>query len=148
MKYSTQQPLLFSQKNPFGGLGCLKQGAVTGERSERNERNDKSGNSSSCALQEAKQTLPPRRSSSSGESERSERVGKDSGEAQGEGEVRQPPVGIAVAVARQREPLCRLPDGHPTHSHHSRVMPSMKGKRLTAGGLVYVCVCSNKLYIV
>ncbi|XP_057213780.1 BAH and coiled-coil domain-containing protein 1 isoform X2 [Triplophysa rosa] len=127
MKYSTQQPLLFSQKSPFGGLGCLKQRAVSGERRERNERNEKSGNSSSCALQEAKQTLPPRRSSSSGESERSERVGKESGEAQGEGEVRQPPVGIAVAVARQREPPCRLPDGHPTHSHHSRVMPSMKG---------------------
>uniref|UniRef100_A0A672M8W1 BAH domain and coiled-coil containing 1 n=1 Tax=Sinocyclocheilus grahami TaxID=75366 RepID=A0A672M8W1_SINGR len=100
MKYSSQQPLLFSQKSPFGGLGCLKQGAVTGERSERNERNGKSGR-----------------------------------EVQGEGEVRQPPVGIAVAVARQREPLCRLPDGHPTHSHHSRVMPSMKGKRLSAGGV-------------
>ncbi|XP_050979938.1 BAH and coiled-coil domain-containing protein 1 isoform X2 [Labeo rohita] len=127
MKYSSQQPLLFSQKSPFGGLGCLKQGAVTGERSERNERSDKSGSGSSCALQEAKQTLPPRRASSSGENERSERAGKDSGEAQGEGEVRQPPVGIAVAVARQREPPCRLPDGHPTHSHHSRVMPSMKG---------------------
>uniref|UniRef100_A0A673HX14 BAH and coiled-coil domain-containing protein 1-like n=1 Tax=Sinocyclocheilus rhinocerous TaxID=307959 RepID=A0A673HX14_9TELE len=96
MKYSSQQPLLFSQKSPFGGLGCLKQGAVTGERRERNERN---------------------------------------GDVQGEGEVRQPPVGIAVAVARQREPPCRLPDGHPTHSHHSRVMPSMKGKRLSTGGL-------------
>ncbi|XP_016122717.1 BAH and coiled-coil domain-containing protein 1-like isoform X3 [Sinocyclocheilus grahami] len=124
MKYSSQQPLLFSQKSPFGGLGCLKQGAVTGERSERNERNGKSGSGLSYALQEAKQTLPPRRASSSGENER---AGKDSGEVQGEGEVRQPPVGIAVAVARQREPLCRLPDGHPTHSHHSRVMPSMKG---------------------
>ncbi len=84
MKYSSQQPLLFSQKSPFGGLGCLKQGAVTGERSERNERNDKSGSGSSCALQKAKQTLPPRRASSSGENERSERAGKDSGEAQGE----------------------------------------------------------------
>ncbi|XP_051530152.1 BAH and coiled-coil domain-containing protein 1-like isoform X2 [Myxocyprinus asiaticus] len=121
MKYSSQQPLLFSQKSPFGGLGCLKQGAAPGERSERNYK------SSSCALQEAKQILPPRRASSSGENEHSERVGKDSGEAQGEGEVRQPPVGIAVAVARQREPLCRLSDGHPTHSHQSRVMPSMKG---------------------
>ncbi|XP_016385912.1 BAH and coiled-coil domain-containing protein 1-like [Sinocyclocheilus rhinocerous] len=124
MKYSSQQPLLFSQKSPFGGLGCLKQGAVTGERRERNERNGKSGSGLSYALQEAKQTLPPRRASSSGENER---AGKDSGDVQGEGEVRQPPVGIAVAVARQREPPCRLPDGHPTHSHHSRVMPSMKG---------------------
>ncbi|XP_051969193.1 BAH and coiled-coil domain-containing protein 1-like isoform X4 [Xyrauchen texanus] len=124
MKYSRQQPLLFSQKSPFGGLGCLKQGAATGERSEKN---NKSGSSSSCALQEVKQILPPRRASSSGENERSERVGKDSGESQGEGEVRQPPVGIAVAVARQREPPCHLSDGHPTHSHQSRVMPSIKG---------------------
>ncbi|TRY99905.1 hypothetical protein DNTS_004338, partial [Danionella cerebrum] len=123
MKYSSQQPLLFSQKSPFGGLGCLKQG----ERRERNERSDRSVSGSSCAFQEAKQNLPRRRGSSSGENERTERPGKDSGEAQGEGEVRQPPVGIAVAVARQREPPCRLPDGHHTHSHHSRVMPSMKG---------------------
>ncbi|XP_059387229.1 BAH and coiled-coil domain-containing protein 1-like isoform X3 [Carassius carassius] len=127
IKYSSQQPQLFSQKSPFGGLGCLKQRAVTGEKSERNERNDKNGSVLNCTLQEVKQTLPPRRASSSGENEHSERAGKDSGEVQGEGEVRQPPVGIAVAVARQREPPCRLPDGHPTHRHHSRVLPSMKG---------------------
>ncbi|KAI4873192.1 hypothetical protein NFI96_019314 [Prochilodus magdalenae] len=122
MKYSSQQPLLLSQKSPFGGLGSLKQGTANGDM--RNERN---GGSTSCAQQEGKQTLPSRRaSSSSGENERSERVGKDSGEVQREGEVRQPPVGIAMAVARQREPLCRPPDGHATHSRHGRVLPSMK----------------------
>uniref|UniRef100_A0A8B9KI35 BAH domain and coiled-coil containing 1b n=1 Tax=Astyanax mexicanus TaxID=7994 RepID=A0A8B9KI35_ASTMX len=122
MKYSSQQPLLLSQKSPFGGLGSLKQGMANGDM-----RNEKSGGSASCAQQEGKQTLPSRRaSSSSGESERLERLGRDSGEVQREGEVRQPPVGIAMAVARQREPLCRPPDGHATHSRHGRVLPSMK----------------------
>ncbi|KAK3528870.1 hypothetical protein QTP70_011747 [Hemibagrus guttatus] len=122
MKYSNQQPHLLSQKNPFGGLGSLKQGAVNGEKNDRSEKNR---GGASCAHQEGKQTLPSRRASSSGESERSERAGRDSGE--GEGEVRQPPVGIAVAVARQREPLCRPPDRPATHSRHGRVLPSMKG---------------------
>ncbi|XP_053367819.1 BAH and coiled-coil domain-containing protein 1 isoform X2 [Clarias gariepinus] len=122
MKYSNQQPHLLSQKSPFGGLGSLKQGAVNGDKNERSERNR---GVASCAHQESKQTLPSRRVSSSGESERSERAGRDSGE--GEGEVRQPPVGIAVAVARQREPLCRPPDRPATHSRHGRVLPSMKG---------------------
>ncbi|KAG7325024.1 hypothetical protein KOW79_011340 [Hemibagrus wyckioides] len=121
MKYSNQQPHLLSQKSPFGGLGSLKQGTVNGEKNDRSERNR---GGASCAHQEGKQTLPSRRASSSGESERSERAGRDSGE--GEGEVRQPPVGIAVAVARQREPLCRPPDRPATHSRHGRVLPSMK----------------------
>ena len=47
----------------------------------------------------------------------------------GESEVRQPPVGIAVAVARQREPSCRPVDSHPS-SRQGRVHPSVKGKRL------------------
>ncbi|XP_026770655.3 BAH and coiled-coil domain-containing protein 1 isoform X1 [Pangasianodon hypophthalmus] len=121
MKYSNQQPHLLSQKSPFGGLGSLKQGAVNGDKNDRSERNR---GGASCAHQDGKQTLPSRRASSSGESERSERAGRDSGE--GEGEVRQPPVGIAVAVARQREPLCRPPDRPATHSRHGRVLPSMK----------------------
>ncbi|TSK14785.1 BAH and coiled-coil domain-containing protein 1 [Bagarius yarrelli] len=118
MKYSNQQPHLLSQKSPFGGLGSLKQRSAGNDKSERNR------GAASCAHQEGKQTLPSRRPSS-GESERSERAGRDSGE--GEGEVRQPPVGIAVAVARQREPLCRPPDRLATHNRHGRVLPSMKG---------------------
>lgn len=128
MKYSNQQPHLLSQKSPFGGLGSLKQGAANGDKNDRSERNR---GSASCAHQEGKQTLPSRRASSSGENERLERAGRDSGE--GEGEVRQPPVGIAVAVARQREPMCRPPDRPATHSRHGRVLPSMKGKP-PAGG--------------
>lgn len=46
----------------------------------------------------------------------------------GESEVRQPPVGIAVAVARQREPPCRSADSHP-NSRQGRVHPSVKGKQ-------------------
>ncbi|KAL2101948.1 hypothetical protein ACEWY4_003709 [Coilia grayii] len=110
LKYTTQQPQQqqpqqqppqqqqaqpLSQKTPFGGLGSLK---------------------ASCSLQGTKPVLQPRRSSSSD----SQRVdcgggrGRELSEAvHGEGEVRQPPVGIAVAVARQREPPCRLTDSQP-----------------------------------
>lgn len=137
MKYSGQQPHLLSQKSSFGGLGTLKQGAVNGGKNDRSERNQ---GSASCAHQEGKQTLPSRRASSSVESERSERVGRDS--CEGEGEVRQPPVGIAVAVARQREPLCRPPDRPATHSRRGRVLPSMKGKPPAGGSeCVRMCVC-------
>lgn len=134
MKYSNQQPHLLSQKTPFGGLGNLKQGTANGDKNDRSEKN----RGASCAHQEGKQTLPSRRASSSGEIDRSERAGRDSGE--GEGEVRQPPVGIAVAVARQREPLCRPPDRPAIHSRHGRVLPSMKGKP-PAGGSECVRLC-------
>ncbi|XP_068610506.1 BAH and coiled-coil domain-containing protein 1 [Brachionichthys hirsutus] len=114
MNYSSQQPLLLPQRGPFGGLGCLKQG---GERSE------KGGAKSSTSTQDTpKQSLPPRRASTN-EGERSDRGGKEAGEA-GEGEVRQPPVGIAVAVAR---PPHRSPDNTPGHSRQGRVLPGMKG---------------------
>lgn len=110
MNYSSQQPLLLPpHRGPFGGLGCLKQSG------ERSERVDKGGT--------PKQSLPPRRGSAN-EGERGDRGGKDLGEA-GEGEVRQPPVGIAVAVAR---PPHRSPDNTAGHSRHGRVLPSMKGQ--------------------
>uniref|UniRef100_A0A8C5ENB6 BAH domain and coiled-coil containing 1b n=1 Tax=Gouania willdenowi TaxID=441366 RepID=A0A8C5ENB6_GOUWI len=117
MNYSSQQPLLLPQRSPFGGLGCLTQG---GERSERGE---KGGAKSNTFQQETpKQSLPPRRAPTN-EGERSDRGGKEAGEA-GEGEVRQPPVGIAVAVAR---PPHRSPDSTPGQSRQGRVLPSMKG---------------------
>ncbi|XP_056890510.1 BAH and coiled-coil domain-containing protein 1 isoform X2 [Takifugu flavidus] len=109
MNYSSQQPLLLPpHRGPFGGLGCLKQSG------ERSEKVDKGGT--------PKQSLPPRRGSAN-EGERGERGGKDLGET-GEGEVRQPPVGIAVAVAR---PPHRSPDNTAGHSRQGRVLPSMKG---------------------
>ena len=114
LKYSNQQqPLLLSQKSPFGGLGSLKSGLAGG----------------SCALQGSKQALPPRKAPGN-DGERSDcgGRGREMGEAgHGEGEVRQPPVGIAVAVARQREPPCRPADSHPS-SRQGRVHPSMKGE--------------------
>lgn len=109
MNYSSQQPLLLPpHRGPFGGLGCLKQSG------ERSEKVDKGGT--------PKQSLPPRRGSAN-EGERGDRGGKDLGET-GEGEVRQPPVGIAVAVAR---PPHRYPDNTAGHSRQGRVLPSMKG---------------------
>ncbi|XP_065806046.1 BAH and coiled-coil domain-containing protein 1 [Labrus bergylta] len=117
MNYSSQQPLLLPQRGPFGGLGCLKQGG------ERSEKGDKGGAKSNTSPQDPpKQSLPPRRGSTN-EAERGDRGGKEAGEA-GEGEVRQPPVGIAVAVAR---PPHRSPDNTPGHSRQGRVLPSMKG---------------------
>uniref|UniRef100_A0A096M1X0 BAH domain and coiled-coil containing 1b n=1 Tax=Poecilia formosa TaxID=48698 RepID=A0A096M1X0_POEFO len=99
MNYSSQQPLLLPQRSPFGGLGCL----------------NKSGDPS-------KQSLPSRRGSTN-EGEKTDRGAKEAGEA-GEGEVRQPPVGIAVAVAR---PPHRSPDSIPGNSRQGRVLPSLKG---------------------
>ncbi|XP_077359899.1 BAH and coiled-coil domain-containing protein 1 isoform X1 [Festucalex cinctus] len=116
MNYSSQQPLLLPQRSPFGGLGCLKQG---GERSEKGER----GGGRNSSLQDPpKQSLPPRRGSCN-EGEKGDKGGREAGEA-GEGEVRQPPVGIAVAVAR---PPHRSPDNTSGHSRQGRVLPSMKG---------------------
>ncbi|XP_047183541.1 BAH and coiled-coil domain-containing protein 1 isoform X2 [Scophthalmus maximus] len=117
MNYSSQQPLLLPHRSPFGGLGCLKQGG------ERSEKGDRGGAKSNPSQQDTpKQSLPPRRGSTN-EGERGDRGGKESGDA-GEGEVRQPPVGIAVAVAR---PPHRSPDNTPGHSRQGRVLPSMKG---------------------
>ncbi|KAJ7989812.1 hypothetical protein DPEC_G00308380 [Dallia pectoralis] len=121
LKYSNQQqPLLLSQKSPFGGLGSLKSSGAGG------------GNpGGSCTMQGSKQqqALPVRKGPAS-DGERADCGGRsrEIGEAlgHGEGEVRQPPVGIAVAVARQREPPCRPGDAHPT-SRQGRVHPSMKG---------------------
>ncbi|XP_016310428.1 BAH and coiled-coil domain-containing protein 1-like [Sinocyclocheilus anshuiensis] len=112
LKYSNQQPLLLSQKSPFGGLGNLKTGP----------------NGTSCSFQGGKQTLPSRKSQSH-ESERADcgGRGREIGDAPHvEGEVRQPPVGIAVAVARQREPPCQASGSHPS-SRQGRVHSTMKG---------------------
>ncbi|KAM9837358.1 LOW QUALITY PROTEIN: BAH and coiled-coil domain-containing protein 1 [Aulostomus maculatus] len=116
MNYSSQQPLLLPQRSPFGGLGCLKQGG------ERSEKGDRGGSKSNTSQDPLKQSLPPRRGSIN-EGEKCDKGGKEAGEAV-EGEVRQPPVGIAVAVAR---PPHRSPDSTPGHSRQGRVLPSMKG---------------------
>uniref|UniRef100_A0AAY4ARJ8 BAH domain-containing protein n=1 Tax=Denticeps clupeoides TaxID=299321 RepID=A0AAY4ARJ8_9TELE len=95
LKYNSQQQQqqqpLHLQKSPFGGLGSLK---------------------ASCSLQGSKPALAPRRGSTN-DSQRPDCGGRtrDAGEVvHNDGEVRQPPVGIAVAVARQRDPPCCLTD--------------------------------------
>lgn len=118
MNYSSQQPLLLPQRSPFGGLGCLKQAG------ERSDKGDRGGAKSNTSLQDPpKQPLPPRRGATN-DVEKGDRGGKEAGEA-GEGEVRQPPVGIAVAVARPPHPS---PDNTPGHSRQGRMLPSMKGQ--------------------
>uniref|UniRef100_A0A3B3ZGQ4 BAH domain-containing protein n=1 Tax=Periophthalmus magnuspinnatus TaxID=409849 RepID=A0A3B3ZGQ4_9GOBI len=112
LKYSNQQTMLPSQKTPFGGLGSLKSAG------------------GSCTLQGNKHTLPPRKGPVS-DGERSDCSGRsrELGEpGHGETEVRQPPVGIAVAVARQRDPPCRSGDSH-HNSRQGRVHPSVKVTR-------------------
>lgn len=138
MNYSSQQPLLLSQRSLFGGLGCLKQG---GERGEK-------GGRSSTPQDHPKQPLPPRRGSTS-EGERMDGGGRgrrEVGETHGEGEVRQPPVGIAVAVARQREPPQHPSDTPPGHSRQGRVLPSIKGESWIYVS-VYLCIYARMLVL-
>ncbi|KAF6728422.1 BAH and coiled-coil domain-containing protein 1, partial [Oryzias melastigma] len=116
MNYSSQQPQLLPQRSPFGGLGYLSKGG------DRSEKGDKGVKSNTFLQDPPKQPLPPRRGSIN-EGERGDRSVKEAGDA-GEGEVRQPPVGIAVAVAR---PPHRSPDSTPGHSRQGRVLPSVKG---------------------
>lgn len=84
LKYSNQA-LLGGQKGPpFVGLGGVK---------------------GSCAHQDAK--FPPAKGQPELERPDCARGREHDGLASGEGEVRQPPVGIAVAVARQKDTLGR-----------------------------------------
>ncbi|KAF7204760.1 BAH domain and coiled-coil containing 1 [Nothobranchius furzeri] len=119
MNYSSQQPLLLPQRSPFGGLGCLNKG---GDRLERVDRGGGGAKGNTCHQETPKQPLPSRRGSTN-EGEKTDRGAKETGEAV-EGEVRQPPVGIAVAVAR---PPHRSPDSAPGNRRQGRVLPSMKG---------------------
>lgn len=57
MNYSSQQPLLLPQRSPFGGLGCMKQGA------DRSEKGDRGGKGNTSPQESLKQMLPPRRGS-------------------------------------------------------------------------------------
>ncbi|XP_064423725.1 BAH and coiled-coil domain-containing protein 1 [Latimeria chalumnae] len=103
LKYSNQA-LIVGQKAPFGGLGNMK---------------------ASCAHQEMKfqavkgpQDLERPDCAKSRETETS----------QGDGEVRQPPVGIAVAVARQKDTHCRPEIPYSANSNRQgRAPPGIKG---------------------
>ncbi|XP_055971785.1 BAH and coiled-coil domain-containing protein 1 [Sorex fumeus] len=87
LRYSSQA-LVVGQKTPFVGLGGLK---------------------ASCAQQEGRFPAPKAPGPASGEAERPDCARSREHEClQGDAaEVRQPPVGIAVAVARQKDPASR-----------------------------------------
>ncbi|XP_028841986.1 BAH and coiled-coil domain-containing protein 1 isoform X2 [Denticeps clupeoides] len=118
LKYNSQQQQqqqpLHLQKSPFGGLGSLK---------------------ASCSLQGSKPALAPRRGSTN-DSQRPDCGGRtrDAGEVvHNDGEVRQPPVGIAVAVARQRDPPCCLTDSQGRGRSQSTIKdPSVEDDRRRA----------------
>lgn len=110
LKYSNQA-LIVGQKAPFVGLGGIK---------------------GSCAHQDAK--FPPGKGQP--ELERPDCARSREHElGHGEGEVRQPPVGIAVAVARQKDTLSRPEPSYGSGSgRQGRVATGIKGKGVTGGG--------------
>lgn len=121
LKYSNQA-LLGGQKGPpFVGLGGVK---------------------GSCAHQDAK--FPPGKGQPELERPDCARGREHDGLATGEGEVRQPPVGIAVAVARQKDTLGR-PDtsyGSGGTGRQGRAAANIKGRAQVGGvggGLVGPC---------
>ncbi|XP_044839955.1 BAH and coiled-coil domain-containing protein 1 isoform X2 [Mauremys mutica] len=102
LKYSNQA-LIVGQKAPFVGLGAVK---------------------GSCAQQDGKfQAGKGQQELERPDCARS----RDHELAHGEGEVRQPPVGIAVAVARQKDTLSRPePSYGPNSSRQSRATMGLK----------------------
>ncbi|XP_064179531.1 LOW QUALITY PROTEIN: BAH and coiled-coil domain-containing protein 1 [Anguilla rostrata] len=126
LRHSSPQPPPPSQSAAFGGLGCLRSRGGAGGRA---------GGGANCSRQEDRQTLPTRKGSTN-EEPRSDLGGRGREDpSHAEGEVRQPPVGIAVAVARQREPPCRPPDPH--------VRPGMGHSVLKGARLIPHLVCAD-----
>ncbi|XP_059587967.1 BAH and coiled-coil domain-containing protein 1 isoform X5 [Alligator mississippiensis] len=105
LKYSNQA-LIVGQKAPFVGLGGLK---------------------ASCAHQDPK--FPPPAGKGQPEPERPDCArSREHDPGHGEGEVRQPPVGIAVAVARQKDTLSRPEPSYGTgSSRQGRAGLGLKG---------------------
>lgn len=104
LKYSNQA-LVVGQKAPFVGLGGLK---------------------ASCVQQEAK--FPATKGP--GPVERPDCARSREHEApHGDGEVRQPPVGIAVALARQKDTVSRPDTAYSSNSgRQGRAAPTFKGR--------------------
>ncbi|XP_038633226.1 BAH and coiled-coil domain-containing protein 1 isoform X1 [Scyliorhinus canicula] len=114
LKYSSSFPpgtqaLIVGQKTPFGGLGNIRASCVHQE----------------IKFQSGKSNL---------DLERPDCVkGRESESSQGDGEVRQPPVGIAVAVARQKDNHNKneLPCSAESSRQH-RHIPGLKGSSRSA----------------
>ncbi|XP_066093795.1 BAH and coiled-coil domain-containing protein 1 isoform X1 [Saccopteryx bilineata] len=111
LKYSNQA-LVVSQKAPFVGLGGLK---------------------ASCAQQDVKFLATKGPGQAPNEVERPDCARSREQEApHGDGEVRQPPVGIAVALARQKDTVSRPETAYGANTmRQGRAAPTFKG---AAGG--------------
>ncbi|XP_055509952.1 LOW QUALITY PROTEIN: BAH and coiled-coil domain-containing protein 1 [Leucoraja erinacea] len=114
LKYSSSFPpgtqaLIVGQKTPFGGLGNIRASCVHQE----------------IKLQGGKSSLDLERLDCT--------KGRENESSQGDGEVRQPPVGIAVAVARQKENQNKheVPCGTESIRQH-RHLPGVKGSSRSA----------------
>lgn len=104
LKYSNQA-LVVGQKAPFVGLGGLK---------------------ASCVQQEAK--FPATKGPGPVERPDCARSREHEAPTHGDGEVRQPPVGIAVALARQKDTVSRPDAAYNTNSgRQGRAAPTFKG---------------------
>jgi hypothetical protein len=103
LKYSNQA-LVVGQKAPFVGLGSLK---------------------ASCVQQEAKFSA----SKGPGPVERPDCArSREQDAPHGDGEVRQPPVGIAVALARQKDTVSRPDTAYSNNSgRQGRAAPTVRG---------------------
>lgn len=119
LKYSNQA-LVVGQKAPFVGLGGLK---------------------ASCAQQDVKFPTTKGPGQAPSEVERPDCARSREHEApHGDGEVRQPPVGIAVALARQKDTVSRPETAYGTNTgRQGRAAPTFKGRAPSQGGRRGVC---------
>lgn len=107
LKYSNQA-LVVGQKAPFVGLGGLK---------------------ASCAQQDGKFPASKGAGQAPGEVERPDCArSREHDATHSDGEVRQPPVGIAVALARQKDTVSRSESAYGANTgRQGRAAPTFKG---------------------
>lgn len=119
LKYSNQA-LVVGQKAPFVGLGGLK---------------------ASCAQQDGKFPNSKGAGQASGEVERPDCArSREHDATHSDGEVRQPPVGIAVALARQKDTVSRSESAYGANTgRQGRAAPAFKGTDPPRSGAVGGC---------
>lgn len=113
LKYSNQA-LVVGQKAPFVGLGGLK---------------------ASCAQQDVKFPASKGPAQAPGEAERPDCArSREHDTPHSDAEVRQPPVGIAVALSRQKDTVSRPETAYSTNTgRQGRAAPAFKGRPLRRG---------------
>ena len=114
LKYSNQA-LVVGQKAPFVGLGGLK---------------------ASCAQQDVKFPASKGPAQAPGEAERPDCArSREHDTPHSDAEVRQPPVGIAVALSRQKDTVSRPETAYGTNTgRQGRAAPAFKGRPLRREG--------------